>query len=119
MQSNPSDVNVPKPCNYYSHLKDGFYIISSLGDIDHNGSCLVYLYDHPDFNGVRHISYNAVDGAAIVPITDLNNNTVLTPVNFIISDIAFRNNPEDFKNIFDKDIQTNTPTDVPKGQSDI
>ncbi len=44
----------------------------------------MYLYDHPDFNGVRHLSFGAHDGSALMPVTDLAANSVLTPVSLYL-----------------------------------
>jgi hypothetical protein len=50
------------------HLPNGYYIISTE---EGTTSCLVYLYDHPDFEGVRHFAYGAQDGGGFVSVNDL------------------------------------------------
>ena len=62
-------------------LKDGYYLISSKKDTQKS---LVYLYDHPDFNGVRHISFGHPDGFALMPVWDLSEDSILEPVNISI-----------------------------------
>lgn len=65
-----------------SHLPDGYYVISSPKE---PRKCLVYLYDHPDFNGVRHLSWMHQDGSALMPVTDLTEESILTPVKLVPS----------------------------------
>ena len=67
------------------NLPDGFYLISSPRD---SRKCLVYLYDNPDFNGVRHIAFMPQDGAALLPVTDLTEDSELIPVCISRTDIA-------------------------------
>lgn len=62
------------------YLTDGYYHIKTPNE---DQPTLVYLYDHEDFNGVRHIAYGAQHGGGIVPVTDLREDVVLTPVQII------------------------------------
>ena len=55
---------------------DGFYLLKS-GHGDKRGS-IVLLYDCPDFNGVRHIAFGSWDGAAVIPVNDLDSYSTLT-----------------------------------------
>jgi len=59
-----------------SEYPNGYYIIIG----PENQPCVVYLYAHEDFNGVRHIAYGAQDGGAFLPVTDLRDDTVLIPL---------------------------------------
>jgi hypothetical protein len=61
-----------------SHLPNGYYLISTEEGTD---SCLVYLYDHSDFDGVRHFAYGMQDGGVFISVNDeLVEGTQLTPV---------------------------------------
>jgi len=75
-------------------LKDGYYFLSSKQDPQ---KCLIYLYDHPDFNGMRHISYGRHDGGALMPVTDLIEDAILEPVAFVKSTEPATNNALNFK----------------------
>lgn len=60
---------------------DGYYILEHKQS---NGEpCLVYLYDHPDFNGKRHIAFGAQDGGDIMPVNELIEDAILLPVKII------------------------------------
>lgn len=58
-------------------LPDGFYLLKN---DRHPSVSLVYLYDHEDFNGVRRIAFGPWDGAALMPVTDLCDDSYLLPV---------------------------------------
>lgn len=60
---------------------DGYYLISVKDGQD--PPCLCYLYDHPDFDGARHIAYGAQHGGGIIPVWDLLETVVLTPVKIV------------------------------------
>ena len=55
---------------------DGYYLIGEQGG---DQWCLVYLYDHADFDGVRHLAFGPQDGSALMPVWDLRHDTVLLP----------------------------------------
>ena len=55
---------------------DGYYLIGEQGG---DQWCLVYLYSHEDFGGVRHLAFGPQDGSALVPVWDLRHDTVLLP----------------------------------------
>ena len=67
------------------NLPDGFYLITSPRD---SYKCLVYLYDNPDFNGIRHIAFMPQDGAVLLPVTDLTEDSEFIPVCISRTDIA-------------------------------
>lgn len=56
---------------------DGYYLI---GEPDGKHWCLVYLYAHKDFEGVRHVAFGPQDGSGLVPVWDLRHDTELVPV---------------------------------------
>lgn len=56
---------------------DGFYLLRSSMVSE---SSLVKLYNHKNFNGVRHIAFGAWDGGGIIPVWDLRDDSTLTPV---------------------------------------
>ncbi len=64
-------------------LPDGFYLIKN----KNNELSLVKLYDHPDFNGVRHIGFGAWDGGILIPVTDMNDDVSLIPVTISVKDL--------------------------------
>jgi hypothetical protein len=64
-----------------SHLPDGYYLLSRPGE----PKCLVYLYDHPDFDGVRHVAYGAQDGGGLQPVWDLCDDAILEPAWVVLS----------------------------------
>ena len=68
-----------------STAPDGFYLITTTGEAD---PCLVKLYDHPDFGGVRHVAFGPWDGAALMPVTDLKSDSVLKSVAITTTEIG-------------------------------
>jgi hypothetical protein len=60
-----------------NELPDGFYLIRNPQDPQ---TSLVKLYDHPEFNGIRHVVFGAWDGGGFVSIDDLADGTSLVPV---------------------------------------
>ena len=64
---------------------DGFYFISSPSEPE---SCLVKMYDHPDFGGVRHVAFGPWDGSGLMPVTDLEPDSVLKPVVITTTEIG-------------------------------
>lgn len=57
-------------------LPNGFYLLKNPQEPQ---TSLVRLYDHPDFEGLRHIAFGPWDGAALMPVSDLRDDSVLTP----------------------------------------
>jgi hypothetical protein len=66
-------------------LPDGYYFMGGCGDPQW---CLVYLYDHPDFGGVRHIAYGAQDGGGLVPVWGIREDAELVPAVAVSADRA-------------------------------
>ena len=62
--------------NRTDDLPDGFYLLKNA---EEPNVSLVRLYGHPDFDGVRHIAFGPWDGAALMPVWDLRENSTLTP----------------------------------------
>lgn len=60
-----------------NQLPDGFYLLSNPKELRKS---LVRLYICPDFNGVRNIGFGVWDGAGFIPVTDLSQESILTPV---------------------------------------
>lgn len=60
-------------------LPSGYYLVLAPGEPER---VPVYLYDHADFCGVRHLSYFAHHGGVLMPVTDLLDGLVLIPVEF-------------------------------------
>ena len=58
------------------NLPDGFYLLHNQQEPKVS---LVRLYGHPDFDGVRHIAFGPWDGAALMPVWDLREDSTLTP----------------------------------------
>ena len=55
---------------------DGYYLIGEKGGDEW---CLVYLYAHADFEGVRHLAFGMQDGGGLLPVWDLRHDSVLLP----------------------------------------
>lgn len=64
---------------------DGYYLIGQEGSKDW---CLVYLYGHADFGGVRHVAFGPQDGSALISVWDLRHDTTLVPVRITTECIA-------------------------------
>ena len=69
-------------------LPDGFYLLKNSRD---PSVSLVKLYAHEDFGGVRHIAFGPWDGAALMPVTDLCADSVLTPAIVAIGEVPANN----------------------------
>ena len=83
-------------------LKDGYYL---LGGEEATDICLVYLYDCPDFNGVRHLAFGPADGSALMPITDLKDSSILIPVRVVKSEDRPMSNA-DLTELFQSTVET-------------
>ena len=66
-------------------IPDGYYLLGGCGEPQW---CLVYLYDHHDFDGVRHIAYGRQDGGALMPVYDLRADAILVPAAVLASNKA-------------------------------
>ena len=62
---------------------DGYYLLRSPGD---EQGTLVYLYNHADFKGRRHLAFGAQDGGGLLPVADLRDDARLTPVQICEAD---------------------------------
>lgn len=72
----------------FDDLKEGFYILSKK---DGSEACLVKLYKCEDFI-IRHIGFGVWDGAGLMPITDLSDDSIMTPVIISVTSGAPTNN---------------------------
>lgn len=59
---------------------DGYYLLRSPGDAQ---GTLVYLYNHTDFKGRRHLAFGAQHGGGLLPVADLRDDATLTPVRLV------------------------------------
>lgn len=66
----------------HSALPNGFYLLKNADEVHVS---LVKLYDHPDFNGTRHLAFGSWDGGGFLPLTDLRQDSVLQPISIGLS----------------------------------
>lgn len=88
-------------CKFFPECEDGYYALVRKDDKLGEEACLVYLYDNPDFGGVRHISYMSKDGGAIQPVSELRDGTLLINVN-IVPHFSHPTNPSTNSEVFQK-----------------
>lgn len=73
------DISIFKQTNV--NFDAGYYLLST--PESSKQKTLVYIYDHPDFNGMQHISYGAHDGGGLMPISDLVDDVIVEPVKIV------------------------------------
>ena len=89
----------------YKDLPEGFYLLSN--DKEPNVS-LVKLYKCDDFKDELHIAFGPWDGTAIMPISELVETSVLTPVQIFKSDTPC----DDLETVLNPDFKKSVKPDV-------
>lgn len=64
--------------NEYNSISEGFYALES----PEEPICIVHGYHCTDMGGQFVLGFNTHDGGGLLPISDLNEQATLTPVEF-------------------------------------